>query len=463
MRASTGTLAPALVEPLLRASDALRLNVAGGDEPNIALIAELTAAQGAGNGAAVAVPPSRWPSPRRVSESRSIRVPAEKIDTLLDLVGETVLHRRRLEHELGARTPATVRSPTSSTPASACSTTSRARRSGCARCRCRRSWRRSRAPCATSPPRPASRSSSSSSAPRRSSTAPSSKGSPSRSSTSCATRSPTASRRPRSARWSASRSAGAWSCAPSSAAARSRSRSPTTAAASPRRRWPRRAGPARSPRCSRSRASRPPSEVSGIAGRGVGLDAVREQVEAFGGSIEVRSEPAAGTQVILRLPLALALIDVLLVERAGNVYGFPLASVEEALSLGETLSLGGPRRDRAARPLDPARRSRGAPGRRRRAGRAAARRSSCSPPRASGSRWSATRLLGKEEVVVKSLGPLLASLSMYLGAAILGDGRIALLVDPAVLVRASAEQRGAGRGGRRRGRSRRRCWSSRTR
>ena len=46
--------------------------------------------------------------------------------------------------------------------------------------------------------------------------------------------------------------------------------------------------------------------------------------------------------------------------------------------------------------------------------------------------------------MVKSLGPLLASLSMYLGAAILGDGRIALLVDPAVLVRASAEQRGAG-------------------
>ena len=53
-------------------------------------------------------------------------------------------------------------------------------------------------------------------------------------------------------------------------------------------------------------------------------------------------------------------------------------------------------------------------------------------------------LLGKEEVVVKSLGPLLASLSMYLGAAILGDGRIALLVDPAALVRACAEQRGGG-------------------
>jgi two-component system, chemotaxis family, sensor kinase CheA len=53
-------------------------------------------------------------------------------------------------------------------------------------------------------------------------------------------------------------------------------------------------------------------------------------------------------------------------------------------------------------------------------------------------------LLGEEEVVVKSLGPLLSPLSMYLGAAILGDGRIALLVDPAALVRTSTDQRANG-------------------
>jgi two-component system chemotaxis sensor kinase CheA len=45
-------------------------------------------------------------------------------------------------------------------------------------------------------------------------------------------------------------------------------------------------------------------------------------------------------------------------------------------------------------------------------------------------------LLGEEEVVVKSLGPLLVSLTRYLGAGILGDSRIALLLDPAELVRA---------------------------
>ena len=191
------------------------------------------------------------------------------------------------------------------------------------------------------------------------------------------------------------------------------------------------------------------AEVSDLAGRGVGLDAVKEQVEAFGGSIEVRSEPGAGTQVILRLPLALALIDVLLVERAGNVYGFPLASVEEAVSLGETLSLAGRAaielRDRSIPLADLAELlgARAAP---------AAPRAPVVVLAGSGKRVAVIcdALLGEEEVVVKSLGPLLASLSMYLGAAILGDGRIALLVDPAVLVRASAEQRGTGAGRRRR-------------
>jgi two-component system chemotaxis sensor kinase CheA len=179
------------------------------------------------------------------------------------------------------------------------------------------------------------------------------------------------------------------------------------------------------------------AEVSGIAGRGVGLDAVKEQVEAFGGSLEVSSRPGLGTEVTLRLPLALALIDVLLVERAGNVYGFPLAGVEEGLSLGEQLTLAG-------RPAIEVR------GRSILLGDLADLMGESGPApaanapvvvlTASGKRVAAIcdALLGKEEVVVKSLGPLLAGLPMYLGAAILGDGRIALLVDPAALVRAAA-------------------------
>jgi two-component system chemotaxis sensor kinase CheA len=178
-------------------------------------------------------------------------------------------------------------------------------------------------------------------------------------------------------------------------------------------------------------------EVSGIAGRGVGLDAVKKQVESLGGSLEVRSEPGTGTEVILRLPLALALLEVLLVERAGNVYGVPLASVDEVISVDETLSLAG----------RPAVELRGVPipvvdlaelvG---------AGQSSLAQPspaivlRGSRGRIAAVCdvLLGKDEVVVKVLGPLLSSLQSYLGAAILGDGRIALLVDPAAIVQGSA-------------------------
>jgi two-component system chemotaxis sensor kinase CheA len=182
--------------------------------------------------------------------------------------------------------------------------------------------------------------------------------------------------------------------------------------------------------------------VSDIAGRGVGLDAVKSQVEAFGGTLELQSEPGVGTDVILRLPLALALLEVLLVERAGNVYGLPLASVEEAISLERILSLGGrPSVELRGDPVavaDLAELVGGMPAP-----------ASAHPPaivvRASGRRVAAIcdSLLGNDEVVVKALGPLLDSLSMYLGAAILGDGRIALLVDPAKLVQSAARRGGA--------------------
>ena len=123
-----GSFPPELVAPLLRAADALRRHVDGAGEPVADLVDEL-ALQGSGAAATIARRPGpggrdsggrRRPGDparketaerRRPAERRSIRVPAEKIDTLLDLVGETVLHRRRLEHALGerarrARTPA---------------------------------------------------------------------------------------------------------------------------------------------------------------------------------------------------------------------------------------------------------------------------------------------------------------------------------------------------------------------
>lgn len=181
-------------------------------------------------------------------------------------------------------------------------------------------------------------------------------------------------------------------------------------------------------------------EVSDLSGRGVGLDAVKQQVESYGGSLEVRSEPRQGTEIILRLPLALALLEVLLVERAGNVYGLPLASVEEAISVGETLSLAGrPALELRGTSIPVADLAELVGG----SAPPPADRSPAIVLHAHGRRVAAICdvLLGKDEIVVKSLGPLLSSLTTYLGAAILGDGRIALLVDPVAIVQSASRAR----------------------
>jgi two-component system chemotaxis sensor kinase CheA len=171
------------------------------------------------------------------------------------------------------------------------------------------------------------------------------------------------------------------------------------------------------------------TEVSDLAGRGVGFDVVKAHVESFGGSLGIESEPGAGMSVTLLLPLTLALLDVLLVERGTHVFGVPLASVQEAVAVTETLSLTGrkalelrgssiPFGDLAdllgadAPPLPP--------------------RAPAIIVAAAGRRvaLACDRLIGESEVVVKPLGPLLGSVTGYLGAAILGDGRVALLLDP---------------------------------
>lgn len=75
--------------------------------------------------------------------------------------------------------------------------------------------------------------------------------------------------------------------------------------------------------------------VTSVSGRGVGLDVVKRTVEALQGSIDVRSTLGEGTIVTLRLPLTLAIVDGLLVSVGGERYVLPLASVEECVDLVE--------------------------------------------------------------------------------------------------------------------------------
>ncbi|MEJ2690895.1 MAG: ATP-binding protein, partial [Deltaproteobacteria bacterium] len=72
--------------------------------------------------------------------------------------------------------------------------------------------------------------------------------------------------------------------------------------------------------------------VSDVSGRGVGMDVVRRGVASLRGSIEVSSRPGMGTDIIIRLPLTMAIIDGLLVETAGEKYVIPQAVVLECFA-----------------------------------------------------------------------------------------------------------------------------------
>jgi two-component system chemotaxis sensor kinase CheA len=175
-------------------------------------------------------------------------------------------------------------------------------------------------------------------------------------------------------------------------------------------------------------------QVGELAGRGVGLDSVRDHVEKLGGSLEVRSEPSRGSQAILLLPLTLALLEVLLCERGGQPFGLPVAAVKEVVAVTETTSLGGrpsvELRGEAV-PLGDLAEMIGA----------SAPELPDSPPAmileaaARSVAVACDRVLGDQEVVVKGLGPVLAPIPGYLGAAILGDGRVALILDPSYLLK----------------------------
>ncbi len=74
-------------------------------------------------------------------------------------------------------------------------------------------------------------------------------------------------------------------------------------------------------------------QVTNVSGRGVGMDVVKKAIESLRGSIDVVSKKSVGTTITLKLPLTLAIIDGLLVQVADNNYVLPLSSVEECIEL----------------------------------------------------------------------------------------------------------------------------------
>ena len=75
------------------------------------------------------------------------------------------------------------------------------------------------------------------------------------------------------------------------------------------------------------------SEVSDLSGRGVGMDVVRSAAERFGGGADVTSRPGEGTSVRLSLPLSMAITRVMVVEASGTMFGIPMDTIAETVRL----------------------------------------------------------------------------------------------------------------------------------
>ncbi len=186
--------------------------------------------------------------------------------------------------------------------------------------------------------------------------------------------------------------------------------------------------------------------VSDVSGRGVGLDVVKTRLSEYRGIIEMESEPGKGTEITLKLPLTLAIVPSLLVEVAGNDFAVPLGSVIEVVNEEQDhfhLFHGRPVlrwRDRVLPVLDLAeefqlRKLRERPVSRKAVIVGLAEKQVC---------FLVDSLLGQEEVVIKTLGDYLGKVKGIAGGTIMGDGRVALIVDIPALV-GSAHQQGTPR------------------
>jgi two-component system chemotaxis sensor kinase CheA len=183
--------------------------------------------------------------------------------------------------------------------------------------------------------------------------------------------------------------------------------------------------------------------VTSVSGRGVGMDVVRTNIAAIGGAVDIQSALGVGTTIRVRIPLTLAIIPALIVEAGGDRYAIPQANLLELVRLGPLEVVERIRETTVHRlrgsllplvDLAEALEVEVEPG------------DSSSPsPRTivvlqtEGRTFGlvVSAVLDSQEIVVKPIGRQLGGLSCYAGAAILGDGRVALILDISGLSRLS--------------------------
>ncbi|NGZ83056.1 chemotaxis protein CheA [Duganella aceris] len=170
-------------------------------------------------------------------------------------------------------------------------------------------------------------------------------------------------------------------------------------------------------------------KITNLSGRGVGMDVVKRNITALRGSVDVTSKEGAGTTVTVRLPLTLAIIDGFLVQVGGSVFVIPLDMIEECIEYatepgqdycnlrGQVLPLV---RLRELFRIDGA----------------STRRESIVVLKFGNQRAGLVvdTLLGEFQTVIKPLSPLFSEVKCISGSTILGSGEVALILDVTALL-----------------------------
>lgn len=178
-------------------------------------------------------------------------------------------------------------------------------------------------------------------------------------------------------------------------------------------------------------------EISDVSGRGVGMDVVKTKITQLNGSIEIKSEMGKGTQIIIKVPLTLAIMPTLMFMLAEQTFAFPLVSVNEIfyMDLGKSHVVDGQEciavRDQAI-PLFYMKEWLVLGERLARPQQAHVVIVSVGTLRVG---FVVDQLIGQEEVVIKPLGKMLQGTPGMAGATITGDGTIALILDVPSLLR----------------------------
>jgi two-component system chemotaxis sensor kinase CheA len=179
--------------------------------------------------------------------------------------------------------------------------------------------------------------------------------------------------------------------------------------------------------------------VTSLSGRGVGMDVVKRAIEALRGSLELSSPPGEGSEVSLRIPLTLAIIDGLLVRVGTARYVIPVSAVEECLELTPEQDLRSTGRSLLTirDHLVPFVRLRDLF----KTGTAPDRYQKIVVISTGTDRVGLVvdQILGDYQTVIKPLSPFHAGVGSFSGATILGDGNVALILDVGALTTSAAQ------------------------